>query len=243
MHYYFITGTSRGLGRALAEAFLEVPDTTVVGIARHATIQHPHYHHHSLDLADLAAVERYLPRLFAPFGDARSLTLLNNAGILGQIAYVGQVPASHFAPVFNVNVLAPAVLLNAFLATYAARGVPLVALNISSGAAQRPIDGWAAYCASKAALDMLTRTAAAEQALVGHDHVRLYALAPGVVDTAMQAQIRMVGPAAFSQVDQFRALHDSGELASPEAVAQRIRAFLQSPVRHPSGVLHLRDLP
>lgn len=243
MDYYFITGASQGLGRALAETLLEAPDTVVWGISRRATIQHPRYYHLSLDLADPIAVERQLPILFQPFADAQSLTLVNNAAVLGDIGYVGQLPAAHFAQVFNVNVMAPALLLNAFLAAYAARGLPLTVLNISSGAARRPIDGWAAYCASKAALEMLTLTAAAEQALLGREHVRLHALSPGVLDTPMQAQIRAADPTAFSQASRFRTLHVNGELASPETTARRIAAFLRQSARHPDVVVQLSDLP
>jgi benzil reductase ((S)-benzoin forming) len=241
MHYYLITGASRGLGCALAEHLLEAPDTVVWGISRHATIQHPRYHHQPLDLSDLTAVEHNLQRFFLPFDDADSLTLINNAAVLGDLGYLGQQPHTHFTWVFDVNVLAPAMLLNTFLATYTQRGIPLTVLNISSGAARRPIDGWAAYCSSKAALEMLTLTAAAEQTLLGHTHVRIHALSPGVVDTQMQEQIRAADSSAFSQVEQFRAFHTNGELASAETAAQRIGAFLRDG-RREEVVVNLRDL-
>ena len=242
MHYYFITGASQGLGRAVAEALLEAPDATVWGVSRHGTLEHPRFQHHPLDLADLSAVEQALTGLFPPLADAQSLTLVNNAAVLGDIGYIGQLPAEHFARVFNVNVTAPALLMNAFLAAYAARLVPLTVLNISSGAAQRPIDGWAAYCASKAALEMLTRTAAAEQALLGHAHVRLHALSPGVIDTPMQAQIRAADEAAFSQVEAFRERYTRGELVDADDVARRIAAFLRRIARHPDVVVSLDGL-
>jgi benzil reductase ((S)-benzoin forming) len=243
MKYYLLTGASRGLGRALAEVLLEAPDTTVLGIARQpATLTHPRYEHHQIDLADATALENALPSLLRPYEDATSLTLINNAAVLGDIGYFGQLPNDHFTWVFDVNVLAPARLMDAFLAAYTPRAIPLTILNISSGAAQRPIDGWAAYCASKAALEMLTRTAAAEQALLGHTHVRLHTLSPGVVDTPMQAQIRAAEVRDFSQVEHFRALHTRGELAGAAEVAQRIAAFLCRPVPWPEVVVSLREL-
>ncbi len=245
MQHYLITGTSRGLGHALAAHLLEAPDATVLGISRQpATLAHPRYQHHQLDLVDAAALEAALPALLRPFSNAASLTLLNNAALLGDIGYLGtsQLPPDHFARVFAVNAAAPARLMDAFLAAYAHRGVPLTILNLSSGAAQQPIDGWAAYCASKAALEMLTRTVAAEQALLGHAHVRLHALSPGVLDTPMQAQIRAADSAAFSQVESFRARYARGELAEPHDVAQRITTFLRRPTGHSEVVLSLRDL-
>ncbi len=242
MHYYFITGASGGLGRALAVQLLAAADAVVVGIARHSTIRHARYQHQFLDLADVAAVEQALPQVFLPFDDATRLTLINNAGVLGTIGYVGQLAPGHFARVFGVNALAPALLLNAFLAAYAARGLPLTVLNISSGAAQRPIDGWAAYCASKAALEMLTRTVAAEQVVLGNHHVRVCALSPGVLDTPMQAQIRAADAAEFSQVAHFQALHANGELTGADAAARRIVAFLGQPVAPAAVVINLRDV-
>ena len=84
MHYYIITGSSRGLGKALAEALLQQPDTTVIGVCRHATIQHERYHHQPLDLSDMLAVQNNLHKVFPAFPDAASITLINNAGVLGE---------------------------------------------------------------------------------------------------------------------------------------------------------------
>jgi benzil reductase ((S)-benzoin forming) len=186
MHYYLITGASQGLGRALAEAILERPDTQVLGISRHATIEHPRYQHQPLDLSDIEAVEHNLGKIFLPRADAQSITLINNAGTLGEIGYVGELPNEHFQFVFDLNVVAPTMLMNTFLSAYGHLGhIPRTVLNITSGAAQRPVDGWAAYCASKAALNSLSETAQKEQDLRGTG-VHIWALAPGVVDTAMQ---------------------------------------------------------
>ena len=145
MHYYLITGASRGLGRALADALLRQADTTVLGISRHATIEHPRYQHQPLDLSDVEAVENNLYKLFVPRKDATSLTLINNAAVLGEIGYFGTHKSEHFNFVFDLNVVAPAMLMNGFLAAYGNLSVPRTILNISSGAAQRAVDGWGAY--------------------------------------------------------------------------------------------------
>jgi benzil reductase ((S)-benzoin forming) len=243
MHYYFITGASRGLGKALAEELLVDSRTVVWGVSRHATIQHPRYHHFVLDLADIGAVEASFSQLFQLFPDAQQLTLINNAGILGNIGYVGQSDAAaSLAEVYHVNVLAPALLLSAFLTAYAQRKTPLKVLNISSGAARRPLDGWAAYCSSKAAIDMLTQTVAAEQALLGNEHIRLHALSPGVFDTEMQAQIRATDVASFSQVQQFRELYTTGDLPTAEYVAQKIVSFLNRDKKWDGVVVNLREI-
>jgi benzil reductase ((S)-benzoin forming) len=142
MHYYFITGASQGLGRALAEAILTQPDTWVLGISRHATIEHTRYQHQPLDLSDIEAVEHNLNKIFSTYPGAQSFTLINNAGTLGEIGYAGELPNEHFKFVFDLNVVAPAMLMNTFLRAYGSlKNIPRTILNISSGAAQRPVDG------------------------------------------------------------------------------------------------------
>jgi benzil reductase ((S)-benzoin forming) len=233
MHYYLITGASQGLGRALAEAILERSDTHVVGISRHATIEHLRYQHQPLDLSDIEAVEHNLTKIFSARPDAQSLTLINNAGTLGAIGYVGELPNEHFQFVFDINVVAPAMLMNTFLSSYGnMTNIPRTILNISSGAAQRPVDGWSAYCASKSALNALSETAQKEQEIRGSG-VKIWALSPGIVDTAMQAHIRTAEVAQFSEQEKFDAFHSLGQLQTPKDVATQIMAWFthsQGPV-------------
>jgi benzil reductase ((S)-benzoin forming) len=230
MHYFLITGASQGLGRALAETILDRLDTWVLGISRHPTIKHPRYQHQPLDLSDIEAVEHNLTKIFPPRPDAQSITLINNAGTLGEIGYVGELPNEHFQFVFDLNVVAPAMLMNTFLSAYGSlANIPRTILNISSGAAQRPVDGWAAYCASKAALNSLSETTQKEQNLRGSG-VSICALSPGIVDTAMQAHIRTAEPAQFSEKEKFASFHNDGQLQDASTVASLITSWLYAPV-------------
>ncbi|WP_303310523.1 SDR family NAD(P)-dependent oxidoreductase [Hymenobacter sp. BT730] len=242
MHYYIITGPSRGLGKALAEAVLQQTETVVIGVSRHATIEHARYHHQPLDLSDMLAVQNNLHKVFPDCAKASSITLINNAAVLGEIGYAGELPAEHYEFVFDVNVVAPAMLMNTFINRYAELTIPQTILNISSGAGQRPVDGWGAYCASKAALDMFSRTAQQEQHQRGRN-LRIRSLAPGLVDTSMQEQIRTADETQFSQAATFVAHHTEGNLQHPEQVAQRIVAWLQRPtVAEEMVVLRLTDI-
>ncbi|ALD20283.1 SDR family NAD(P)-dependent oxidoreductase [Hymenobacter sp. DG25A] len=236
MHYYIITGPSRGLGKALAETVLQQPDSVVIGVSRHATIEHARYHHQPLDLSDMLAVQNNLHKVFPECSHASSITLINNAAVLGEIGYVGEVPNEHFEFVMDVNVVAPSMLMNTFLRTYAHLAMPRTVLNISSGAAQRSIDGWAAYCASKAALEMLTQVAAEEQQRRGSG-VQIYSLSPGVMDTEMQEQIRESDEQNFSGVSTFKAYKQENRLNTSEEVAQRILTWLQGPAAGDKSVL------
>lgn len=229
MHYYIITGASRGLGKALAETLLQQPDVTVIGVSRHATIEHERYHHQPLDLSDMLAVQNNLYKVFPRFPDAASVALVNNAGVMGEIGYLGEQQNEHYEFVFDVNLIAPAMLMNTFLSAYSGLQVPRTILNISSGAAQRAVDGWAAYSASKAALDALSRTAQKEQDLRGSG-IRIRSLAPGILDTAMQEHIRTADASRFSEADKFMEHHSQGRLVEPQVAAEKIVAWLQRPV-------------
>ncbi|WP_045687852.1 SDR family NAD(P)-dependent oxidoreductase [Hymenobacter sp. AT01-02] len=226
MHYYIITGASRGLGKALAENVLQQENTAVLGVSRHATIEHPRYTHQPLDLSDMLAVQNNLHKVFPKWPDAESITLINNAGVLGDIAYLGEHQNEHFEFVFDVNVVAPAMLMNTFLSAYSGGSSTRTILNISSGAAQRAVDGWGAYCASKAALDMLSQVAQKEQDLRANG-IRIRSLAPGVIDTVMQEHIREADKQSFSEAERFSGLHSNGQLVEPKVVAGTIIKWLQ----------------
>ncbi len=243
MHYYIITGASRGLGKALAENLLKQADTSVLGVSRHATIQHERYQHQPLDLSDMLAMQNNLFKVFPAWPDAVSITLINNAGVLGEVGYVGELPNEYFEFVFDVNVIAPATLMNTFLSAYhSLTGIPRTILNISSGAAQRPIDGWSAYCASKAALDVLSQVAQKEQNLRGGD-IRIRSLSPGVLDTAMQEHIRAASAESFSEAGRFASLLSEEQLVEPAQAAERIVKWLQRPsAAAEEVVLQITDL-
>jgi benzil reductase ((S)-benzoin forming) len=102
-----------------------------------------------------------------------------------------------------------------------AKDVKRVVVNISSGAATKPIDGWSGYSASKAALNMLSLSAQAEAEL-DQTGIRFFAVAPGVVDTDMQQQIRTASQVDFSLLPKFIDLKKNNELSSPELAAEKI---------------------
>lgn len=214
----YITGVSRGLGKAIAELYLSDGET-VIGIGRSATINHPNFSLIECDLSDLSAVHA----LSFAASDA-SITLINNAGILGQVKRLSNQDYSDIDQVMNVNVSAPAILLQKLYSS-ATRKNNFTLVNISSGAANRAIPSWAAYCSSKAALNMFTETFYLEEREKGNAP-RVYSIAPGVIDTGMQEQIRSVNPEDFSASENFRAMKIEGTLFSPREAAERLVQLL-----------------
>ena len=98
------------------------------------------------------------------------------------------------------------------------------AINISSGAARKPYPGWAVYCASKAALDRYSEVLQVEAPFA-----QIASIAPGVLDTAMQADIRQSTAEDFPNIQRFIDLHAEQVLSSPLAVAKQILAYSLSP--------------
>ena len=235
---FFITGSSRGIGKALAEVILAENDQNlVVGLARTNSLEHERFVHVQADLSkDMSETAR---RLFEQYQPTKRAVLINNAGTLGHTTYFGRIENSKLEQAFQVNVTAPAVLMNEFIRAYGhGKAAPLI-LNISSGAGKNPVDGWAGYCASKAALDMLSEVAALEARKKGSS-LRVFSVSPGVVDTEMQSEIRGADQKDFSRVQQFVQLKKEGELNSPENVAQKIMNLLQNPKRFDSVLQDVR---
>lgn len=239
MEYYFITGTSRGIGEALAQSAIERKHSDVTGIARHNAIESANFHYVMLDLSDVTAVTAFQ---FPECSDATKIVLVNNAGALGDVDYTGELNDSVYPQVLNVNLIAPAILTNKFLTAYSAKKTPLVIMNISSGAGKNPIDGWGAYCASKAGLDMFSQVVAEELAISGKKHIRIFAVAPGIVDTAMQDKIRTVQGENFSRIQDFIDYKTSGQLEDPYLIARKLLSILDSPEKFAETVFSAREI-
>lgn len=237
--FYFITGTSRGIGKAVAEELLRNADCHVTGISRTSSLSHSNYSHITLDLAVLNEVSAYV---FPDIEVAKEITLINNSGTTGAVHYAGRMSSDEIVNAVNVNLLSVAVLINNFLKTYGHKNIPLRILNISSGAAKNPIDGWSIYCSTKAGLDMLSRTIAEELKISKMNHVRVFSIAPGIVDTAMQDEIRQSNVRDFSRIQQFIEYKNTDQLASPELTARILLSILGSPEKYEDTVFSVRDL-
>ncbi|GIV35181.1 MAG: short-chain dehydrogenase [Chitinophagales bacterium] len=232
MEYYFITGSSRGIGKALVTALLEKKGVHITGISRNNTLVHSAYNHVSMDLADVESVAAYR---FPEYTDATRLVLVNNAATLEEVKHLGHLAPQTIIREYTINLIAPALLMNAFIHTYQDYTCRKLIINITSGAAQNPYDGWAVYCSSKAGLDMLTRVAATEQASGKRHPINVRAIAPGVVETAMQEKLRQADAEHFSAKQKFIDLYVQQKLYDPRDVATRLMQIME----HPE---HVRDI-
>jgi NAD(P)-dependent dehydrogenase (short-subunit alcohol dehydrogenase family) len=227
-----ITGTSSGIGLALARALLD-EGWRVIGMARReAPLAAGRYRHLQLDLGELASLTAALTEQVEPAITAPGLSrvaLVNNAALIGQLTWQQDLDAVQLGAMFTVNAAAPMALMGFFAARVPADAA-LRVVNISSGAAHSPYPGLSDYGATKAALRLAGQSLAAEFAEQGRPPRQAAVLSyePGLVDTRMQDQARDTSPADFPAHDSFRQFAEEGRLNPPEAVVGEIVTFLEA---------------
>jgi NAD(P)-dependent dehydrogenase (short-subunit alcohol dehydrogenase family) len=232
---FVLTGASRGMGAALAEQLLADAGHTLLGISRRS----------NEGLAAIAAksgatLEQWQADLAEPIGVAARLhdwlaardaaaftqsTLINNAGVVTRIGALESCSVDELSAALRVGLEAPLLLTAAFLRATSRWPGERRVLNISSGLGRRAMAGQATYCAAKAGMDNLSRAVALDQALLGNG-AKVVSLAPGVIDTDMQAHLRASDGTGFPEQHVFLKLKESGQLASSRDAAARVIAYL-----------------
>ncbi|MDO8904021.1 SDR family NAD(P)-dependent oxidoreductase [Hydrogenophaga sp.] len=253
-HLTILTGASRGMGLAMAHQLLDA-NSHLLCISRQAnreleTLAVRKGAAVTLWSQDLADTQGSAERLQAWLNELdanhlASATLINNAGVIPHIGPLDECPPEELANALRVGLEAPMQLTAAFLratGAWVASGWqgPRKVLNISSGLGRHAMAAQAPYCAAKAGMDHFTRCSALDEARRPHG-AKLVSLAPGVIDTDMQVQLRAGDPAAFPDRQRFVELQSQGQLTSPQAAAERVLAWLDRPDFGEQPVADVRD--
>lgn len=250
MKYYIVTGTSSGIGKALAHRLVSEKQKVFcisrkmnVALTKHADRQHTGLWYYQFNLAKTASIPGIMREIFSYIDPeiATGVALINNAGVVSPVAPSGKLDLSELENQVKVNLIAPMVLANEFIRQASDLKVQKTIVNLSSGAARNPYSGWSAYCSTKAGIDMLTRVIALEQQFVPWP-VRIFSVAPGVVNTSMQDTLRQTSPEDFPKLDKFISLFESNELRDPDEVARQLleMVFANHPVS--GDLIDLRSL-
>lgn len=226
-----LSGLTRGLGRALFEQLVSQA-YPIVGLGRDLgrieAVAKSASAPIGLIEVDLAADSKALEETLTALGRILSATspgplvFISNASIIEPIGQAVGLTLSGLERAMRTNCLAPLTIANFLTKNARAQGFPLLVLNVSSGAAYRPIRGWQAYCTTKAAYKMGLDVLAAES-----PHVRVVHFDPGVMDTSMQEVIRAQQVADMPEVEIFRGYQEKGGLKAPQAVAAELISVMQ----------------
>ena len=230
MHLTILTGASRGLGRAVAEQLLARGHHVLALSRKAADIVVPpggRLTTWAVDLADAAPVAQRLHTWLAAQDATQlaSVTLINNAGVVSQLAPLSHLDADDLINALRVGLEAPTLLTSVFLRVTASWPTPRKVVLVSSGLGRRAMASSATYCAAKAGLDHLARAVALEEASKAHG-ARIVSLAPGIIDTDMQVQLRSADAALFPERANFAAMKTEGRLDSPATAATKLLAYL-----------------
>jgi 3-oxoacyl-[acyl-carrier protein] reductase len=198
-----VTGASRGIGAAAALALSEAGASVVLAArtvaqaeanARQINTAGGKAAAIACDVSDYAACQRLVQEATQRFGPPD--VLVNNAGVIEPISMVGEADPAEWARSIEINLIGAYYAIRAVLPGMIERGHGDI-INVSSGAAHRPLEGWGAYCAGKAGLAMLTRSIDLEHRAAG---IRVFGFQPGTTDTDMQVTIRASGINMVSRI-------------------------------------------
>lgn len=181
-----VTGASRGIGFEIARQLVE--RGWKVGMAARgraaledaaARLDPASVLAVTCDVADAASVNSAVAEVAGHFGPITAL--VNNAGIIDPVGRLLETDPTEWMRLIQINISGVMLVTRAVLPGMLAQSGGVI-VNLSSGAAHNPVDGWSAYCTSKAGLGMLTRCLATEY---GSQGIRVHDFIPGVVGTDM----------------------------------------------------------
>lgn len=248
MKYYIVTGASKGLGEAIAKQLVD-KDNVLFTIARSASeslkelaeVKGCSLHQIHCDLSDGRALPFIMKEMVSSINleEAEGIYLINNAGVIAPISPIEGCSSEAIIINVAVNLTAPTIMVSEFIRLLEGYTGEKRVINISSGAGKHPYSGWSIYCATKAGLDLFTETVGLEQKEKRFP-VEILSLAPGIVDTPMQGEIRESSESDFPDIHRFKEFKEQGHLSKPEDVAVKVVSLLHSKSFEQGGVLDVR---
>ena len=171
-----ITGTRKGIGRYLAEQYLQEGDVVYGCSRRICDIEHPNYHHTRLDVSDEAEVVSFVRNVYK--NHKHIDVLINNAGCASMNHFL-LTPYDTAKKVFNTNFFGTFLMCRE-VAKYMVKNKSGRIVNYSTVAVALNLHGELVYSASKAAIEQLTRVLADE---IGESGITVTAIGPTPIDT------------------------------------------------------------
>ena len=169
------------------------------------------------DLTKLDKLGGILEKLRQCLTVYKEIIFINNAGSILPVNKIGALNNDEIISSVNLNYIAPALIANMLLNL---KEVSIKVLNISSGAANSPVDGWSTYCSAKAASKMFFDVLSFE--VKNKKDYSVNQIDPGIIDTKIQCQIRNLSKDIFPKVNEFIEFKNSKKLLNPNDAALKI---------------------
>ncbi|WP_339228877.1 (S)-benzoin forming benzil reductase [Oceanobacillus sp. FSL K6-2867] len=245
MKYAIVTGVSKGLGESIAKLFMDL-NIHVIGLSRSVNKQLENhgdlFTHISCDLANVDTLDSVCDEISDIIFSEETTTiyLVNNAATVEPIDQSMHIKTADLTKHVKLNTIAPMAITNYFLQKTTEKGLQLISVAITSGAAEKPSYGWSAYCSTKASLNMYIKTAALEQEELATGH-KVIAFSPGIMDTDMQEKIRSSSEDAFADVEQFKGFKDQNLLKDTDLVGGVVVDILMDDDVENGKIYHVRN--
>ncbi|EAR08718.1 SDR family NAD(P)-dependent oxidoreductase [Reinekea blandensis] len=227
-----LVGGSRGLGKAVADSY-RAAGYDLVEFSRSGEAEE----HVDVDLSRRETAIDAIDAQFAMLAedDWDEVHLVLNAAVIGPIGPLGGSEPKDWWAHMDINLVMPISITGRFQAHFGDHTARRVVGFVSSGVANHALDGWSLYGATKAGVEQFMRSMALEQQRTDRP-ILVVNLDPGVMDTDMQGDIRKSDSAQFSQVQRFIERYETGGLADPAIIAERLRQTLESDLQTGSTV-------
>ena len=250
MKAFIITGTSKGLGNSIARKLVDInnhifcisrtKDESLISYAKEKQCQLKYL---DFDLSNVNEIEGMMISIFEKLNLSvlESISLVNNAGLTLPNKRIEDCEASELINNVHVNLMAPILLTSSFMRRIKTFEGDKKVINISSGSGKKPYHGWSSYCASKAGIDLFTQCVALEQSSK-NSPVKILSLAPFIMDTDMQKEIRESDKEGFELVDTFIKYKEDGKLLTVDFVADKVIKLLLEGDYEQGGVMDVRQV-
>lgn len=228
--FFLITGTSKGIGAAVAQKILQ-EGHTVLGVSRNHSdlLTSPNYHHLSFDLTETSRLDRIMEKTNEIVNGQNFdfLCLINNASATEPMGPIETCAPDAIEAHVRIGLIAPMLLTSLFIRRFQDEKIRKKIVLISSGAAHHPLADMSIYCGSKAGSLMFGQVVGAEQKNKEHGF-EVISIGPGMVETGMQQAVRSMASEEFAMAGYFKQAYEEGKVQEPAFVAEKIYTILQN---------------
>jgi benzil reductase ((S)-benzoin forming) len=228
--FFLITGTSRGIGEALALKILENANT-VLGVSRNRSdkLKSTQYYHLSFDLTDTSRIGQIMEKAseIVAYQGFDFVCLVNNASAVEPLNSIEKCTPAEIESHVRIGLIAPMILTSMFMRKFSGDRIRKKVVFISSGAAFTALPDESIYCGCKAGINMFAQCVGLEQKDREYGF-EVLSIGPGMVDTTMQLAVRSKTSDEFAMAGFFKQAYEAGKLQEPGKVAEKIYTILEN---------------